>query len=183
MSARRDRIRMARLIVDALLAGLAVSVVACLALGRGAPLLGATTLLVAGGSMEPALPLGAAIVTFPAAPRDIEVGEVVAVRTASDAAVFTHRVIRIVDRGGEPWLETMGDANRAPDPALVPAGAVVGRVALAVPYAGYLLRLLSEPVGVLFVVSLAATLLVAGRMLDGGTAEVRPLPLVARGPG
>ena len=42
------------------------------------------------------------------------------------------------------WIETQGDANAAPDPSLTPATPVIGRVGVAVPYAGYLLTLLSS---------------------------------------
>jgi signal peptidase len=140
-------------------------------LGRLVPLAGGSTLVVAGGSMEPAIPAGAAIVIVAVARHDIAVGDVVSVRTTAASATFTHRVTRLVERDGERWLETKGDANPDADPALVPAASVVGRVELTVPYAGYVLRLLSTPIGVVFVVSLAATLLVAGRLVGGRRDE------------
>jgi signal peptidase len=153
------------------LVGLACAVLVGLALGRLVPLAGGSTLVVAGGSMAPAVPLGAAIVAVPVDPGEIAVGDIVSIRLDAGSTIFTHRVIRIVERSGEPWLETRGDANPGADPALVPATAVVGRVVVTVPYAGYLLRLLSTAAGVLFLVSLAATLLVAGRLLDQHAAD------------
>src|SRR3954463_2249022 len=40
------------------------------------------------------------------------------------------RITRIVDRSDGRWVETKGDANGDVDPSIVPASAVVGRVAL-----------------------------------------------------
>jgi signal peptidase len=155
-----------RTLVDVALVALAGIVLVGVGLGRLVPLAGGSTLIVTGGSMEPAIPAGAAIVTRAVAPDTIAVGDVVSIRTTPSSATFTHRVTRLVEHDGRPWLETKGDANTDADPALVPASSVVGRVELTVPYAGYLLRLLSTPAGILFVVSLAATLLVAGRLLE-----------------
>jgi signal peptidase len=101
-----------------------------------APLTGREVLVIIGGSMEPAIPLGALVVTTPTDPSVIAVGDVVTLR-ADNGAVMTHRVIRVSDGSDGRSFETRGDANDSPDAGLVPSRVVVGVVSHYVPYAGY----------------------------------------------
>jgi len=132
--------------------------------GRVVPMTGRTTFVVNGLSMEPAIPVGAAVVAEPVDPATLQVGDVVSIRVGPARAIFTHRITRIVQRDGSPWIETKGDANPSEDPALIPAADVIGRVGLVVPDLGYLLALLSTLSGV----ALALGLL-------GGTLAARAL--------
>ncbi|MCY7419783.1 MAG: signal peptidase I, partial [Chloroflexi bacterium] len=142
-----------------------------LVLGRVVPLLGHPTLVVAGPSMETAISLGSAVVLDQVPPASLAVGDVVSLRSGADRAIFTHRIVRLAEREGALWLETQGDANATPDPSLTPATAVIGRVGLWIPYAGFLLALYSEPSGIVFVVSLGMVLLLLGISLEAGTVR------------
>jgi signal peptidase I len=164
--------RLARRALDGLLVALVAAILVALVLGRLVPFFGGTTLVVSGPSMGEAVPIGAAAVATPVDPRDLAVGDIVSMKVGARQAIFTHRVIRIVDRDGEVWLETKGDANPDPDPAIVPASAVIGRVSLVVPDAGYLLALLSTVFGLAFIVGLAAFLITGAWLLE--SAEVEP---------
>jgi signal peptidase len=155
-----------RRVVDVGLLALIVVVVGAVIIGKGAPLVGRQTIIVGGASMEPAIPLGGAIVIAPAEADRLVVGDVVSMRIAPEHATYTHRIIDIVDRPDGRWIRTKGDANLEPDPTLVPVSAVLGRVELSVPLLGYLLALLSLPVGVIFVLGLAATLLAIAWLLE-----------------
>jgi signal peptidase len=156
-----------RRVCDSLLIALIVVVLFGVILGRLVPLTGRTTLIIGGGSMEPSIPMGAAVVVDPVAPTTIRVGDVVSLRTGTNLqAIFTHRVTRIVERDGIPWGETKGDANAAVDPSITSTDHVIGRVAASIPYAGFLLAFLSVPSGVLFVVFLAAVLLTLTWLLE-----------------
>ena len=135
-------------------------------LARLVPLTGRTTLVVAGGSMVPAIGLGSAVVVEPVDPAFIRVGDVVSLRSGPEGAIFTHRVTRVVDRDGAIWVETKGDANAGPDPSITAATQVIGRVALTVPGAGSLIALLSTPSGLMFVVSLGLILLLVGWLIE-----------------
>lgn len=135
-------------------------------LGRLIPAIGHPVLIVAGPSMEPAISLGAAVILADVTPEAVRVGDVVSLRSGPSQAIFTHRITRVVERDGAPWIETRGDANAAADPSLTPASAVLGRVAVTLPVAGYLLTLLSSPIGIVFALSLGGLLLVAGWLLD-----------------
>ena len=154
---------------EALDAALVLLVVICLftiILGRVLPLTGRTTLVVAGGSMEPAIPLGSAIVVEPVDPRSLAVGDVVSLRSGPGRAIFSHRVIRVVVRDGTTWVETKGDANASADPSLTPASQIIGRASTTIPNAGYLIALLSSLHGIVFVISLGLVLLLAASMVE-----------------
>lgn len=144
-------------------------------LGRIVPLAGEHTYMITSGSMTPAIPVGAAVVVDPNA-ASIAVGDVVSVRL-SGSHVYTHRVTRVIDRNGATWYETKGDANAEPDPAIVPASAVVGRVAATIPFAGYLLRLMSLPSGIVLLLGLGGMLVVASSFIEApdGPAPERAL--------
>ncbi len=165
-----------RRIVDIALVALIVTVLAGVTMGKLVPLTGRQTIVIGGGSMSPTIPLGSAVVIAPVAPGDLAVGDVVSLRITSQNAIFTHRIITIVHRADGIYLRTRGDANPDPDPTLVAASAVIGRVQLAVPEMGYLIALLSAPIGVLFVLGFAATLLAIAWLLE----SLEPLPIAAR---
>jgi signal peptidase I len=157
----------AREAIDAALILLVTLCLLTIALGRVLPLTGRTTLAVAGGSMEPAINLGSAIVVEPVDPRSLAVGDVVSLRSGPNRAIFTHRIIRVVVRDGTVWIETKGDANAAADPSLTPASQVIGRAVVTIPGAGYLIALLSSLHGIVFVVSLGLVLILAAFLVEG----------------
>jgi signal peptidase I len=155
-----------RRVLDAMLVALILVVLAGVGLGKLVPLTGHDTLVVGGGSMEPTIPKGAAIVLAPVDPGTLVAGDVVSLRAGPGRQVFTHRILRVAVGPTGRSFDTKGDANDAPDPTLVPADAVLGRVVLTIPLAGYLLTLLSLPLGVLFVIGVACTLLAATWLLE-----------------
>jgi signal peptidase I len=143
-------------------------------LGRVAPLTGRETLIIGGASMEPQIHLGAAVVIEPVTPADLRVGDIVSLRSGSGkGTIFTHRIARIVQRPDGLWIETKGDANPIVDPSMTPASQVVGRVEFDIPFAGYLLRLLSLPSGILMVVCLAGLLLGLAWFVESVEADLR----------
>ena len=171
LSARR--LATLRRFCDALLVTLIAVVLFGVVLGRVVPLTGRTTLIVGGGSMEPALPLGSAVIEDRVPPADLGVGDVVSLRTGSRLqSIYTHRVTRIVPREGTIWVETKGDANETADPSITSSADVIGRVSVVIPYAGFLLALLSIPSGVLFVVLLAGVLLTLTWLLESLEIEL-----------
>ncbi|MCV0403378.1 MAG: signal peptidase I [Chloroflexi bacterium] len=159
-----------RVILGALIVVLSATV---LMLGIGArvgPTIGYELFAIRSGSMEPSIGVGAlTVVDRSRAPR---VGEVVTVRLPSDTFI-THRVTRVVEVDGDRWIETRGDANTDPDPALIPSDAVVGVVATRIAFLGYLLALLSMPSGIVTLLAAGATLLVANRLVEGAEGRAR----------
>jgi len=168
--------RWARRCLDAALVLLVVVSLLTVILARVVPMTGRSTFVVAGGSMAPTIGVGSAVIVDPVDPSLLAVGDVVSLRSGSERAIFTHRITRVVDREGTVWIETQGDANRTPDPSISPATNVIGRVSLAIPFAGYLIALLSSPRGIVFVMLLGVLLLFAGWMLDSAGHGRRRVP-------
>jgi signal peptidase len=158
--------------VDIALIALILVVLFGVALGKLVPLTGRETIAIGGSSMEPAIPLGSAAILAPVDTATLAPGDVVSMRIAEANAIFTHRVVEVVDAADGRWIRTKGDANADPDPTLVPVSAIIGRVQVVIPLMGYLIALLSLPAGVVFVVGLAATLLAVAWLLE----SLEPLP-------
>ena len=154
------------------------TVVALVVFSHVAPRLGHEPLIIRGRSMEPTIPLGSLAIASRVHPQAVEAGDVVSIRLPSRVLV-THRVIRVAENGPERLLEMQGDANADPDGALIPARWTVGVVDRYVPFAGYLMALLSMPSGVITLFTLLATLLMVVWLLeelekDGGESSVLP---------
>ncbi len=139
-----------------------------------APLTGRQVFVIIGGSMEPAIPLGALVVTIPTDASVIAVGDVVTLR-ADNGAIVTHRVIRISDGSDGRSFETRGDANDSPDAGLVPSRVVVGVVSHYVPYAGYAREFLTTIPGMVTALASLGAVFITHRLLglfDPDTARV-----------
>ena len=128
-------------LVRRLLVGVASALTVALATFAGVlvaiRVLGFSAAVVTGGSMAPAIPMGALILIEPVGPASITVGDVITY-TLPDRLI-THRVIAITHDDAGLQLVTKGDANDAADPVAIRAGAAVGAVRLTVPWAGYAL--------------------------------------------
>jgi signal peptidase I len=167
--------RMARRTLDVALLLLIVFVLVVLVLARALPMVtGGTTFVIGGPSMEPTLPVGSAVLAVPVKAAELAPGDIVSLQVGSQHTVFTHRVVRIAELPDGTYIQTKGDANDDNDPSLVPATAVIGRVALALPAAGYAIALLSSFQGVVFLVSLGLVLLAGAWLLETLELEDRP---------
>ena len=166
-------LRAARLFVDLLLLVVVAIGLGGAVLGRVLPALGSPVLVVAGPSMSPAIPVGAAVVLEPVDPSTLAIDDVVSLKSGPARATFTHRIVRLIPRDDGLWLETKGDANEQPDPSITPATAVIGRVTVALPGAGFALTVLSTPAGVVFVLATGLLLITLGWALDDAVADRR----------
>jgi signal peptidase len=103
-------------------------------------LTGGTAYTVTSGSMRPTLPPGTLIVTRPADPTVLGIGDVITYQAVSgQPAVVTHRIIGVgYTAGGEATYRTRGDANDTTDARPVRAVQVRGQLWYAVPWVGYL---------------------------------------------
>jgi len=112
------------------------------------------------GSMAPLYPVGSLVVVRPVDPSDIRVGAAIAFVPDDGRGLVTHRVVQVLDQPSGLSFRTKGDANATIDPQPVPARAVRGRAAWAVPQLGRLVRWLAWPRGFLLLVVAPALLLV-----------------------
>ena len=180
MSTSHVAIRTARRVLRALLVLLAVITMATIVLGRVLPAVsGGSTFVVRGGSMEPTIPLGSALLVTPVQPASLRTGDVVTVQAGPDALVYTHRIERIVARADGNWIRTKGDANAVADASLIPATAVIGRASLWIPFVGGLVGDLASVLGMALIVSCALSLLAADWFLET-LEEGGPVPLGGR---
>ncbi|HEX4818454.1 MAG TPA: signal peptidase I [Nonomuraea sp.] len=162
----------ARRIPGLLLAGF-VLLVAVLVMGmHAAPLVGHRLLAVRSASMAPAMPVGSLVILSSPPAEALALGDVVTLRLPSGTYV-THRITRLAPRPDGLFVEMKGDANATPDPVLVDAAMIVGRVDLVVPGAGYLLALVTTPSGMVALLAFAAALLVARRLTEPATPVAR----------
>jgi signal peptidase len=150
------------------LVGLVVGLVLAVSVG---PTLGHQPIVIRGGSMSPAIPLGALIDVVPVDPHELAVGDVVTIK-ADNGVLITHRIVRIQQATDGLFFEVKGDANATPDPAAVPASAIVGRVDFSAPYLGYLVYMITTLTGFVSIVSLALTLLFAIWLLEDLEGEL-----------
>lgn len=88
--------------------------------------------IVVSGSMEPAIKTGSiSWVNCRADARHMERGDILAFER-NDGELVLHRIVHRTEAG----MVTKGDANKAPDAALVRAHQIKGKVLFTVPYVG-----------------------------------------------
>ena len=114
--------------------------------------------IVRSGSMTPVLNTGDLAVLGPA-PARIAPGQVVTF--TYQAKTITHRVASVEQDG---WLHTKGDANSDEDPWRIEPSAVKGSLLFRVPYGGYVLVFLRQPVAWVALVLIPAIWVVFGEL-------------------
>ena len=159
-------------------ASLTVVVLLALATNLG-PTFGFEVFAIRGGSMEPAIPLGSAVIAVRSAPDAIQVGDTVTIR-ADNGIIYTHRVVEVDASEADVWLRTKGDANTTADAAPVPVSAVIGVVEETIPFAGYLIVMLATPAGILSILAYAGALLLAIWELEDAEGAAVKRRLVTR---
>lgn len=132
-------------------------------------------------SMSPTMPAGSLAFVAPIDSADLAVGDVITYRIpVEDRRVITHRIVEIVEAGTEPTVVTKGDTSDVPDAwSAKLRGGTAWRTVGTVPYLGFVLRALRDPV----IVTLSRTALPAataavwlasiwlGRPSSGGRTE------------
>ena len=161
----KTAMRWFRRLLDLALVLLVVAVLGLVLAVNLGPRLGHDFVVIRGGSMEPAIHLGAVTEVSQVQPADLRPGDIVTLKEAN-GVVVSHRITRVLQQPNGTFIETKGDADSAVDPVLTPVSDVTGRVDFSVPVLGYLVYLLTLPIGVLSVLGLALTLLFAIWLLE-----------------
>lgn len=134
-----------------------------LVLVLGALLIGVQTQLIEGyelrivqsGSMEPAIPTGALIVTR--VEDRYAVGDVITFTQSGPRSLpTTHRIIADGLQNGEVVYTTKGDANSDSDPNPVALSDVSGLVIFSLPWLGYIIDFARQPLGFALMIGVPA---------------------------
>lgn len=116
--------------------------------------------------MEPTLKVGDLVVIKGVEPRYISNGSIIVFYVSNhygeDAYRIVHRVITILEVNGQYYFETKGDNNPVSDFyrwQYIPESHVIGVVIYRLPYLGYLPLLIRQPIGIAFILLIAAALI------------------------
>jgi signal peptidase len=116
--------------------------------------------------MEPTLKVGDLVVIKGVEPRYISNGSIIVFYVSNhygeDAYRIVHRVITIFEVNGQHYFETKGDNNPVSDFyrwQYIPESHVIGVVIYRLPYLGYLPLLIRQPIGIAFILLIAAALI------------------------
>lgn len=138
----------------ALLLGLAVLV---------GPRLGWQIDKVMSGSMDPAVKVGGAVVSQKVDPETIETGDIITYYSPTHGRLTTHRVVEIESQGPLRF-QTKGDANEDPDPYVVGADRVAGKVRFHIPYIGYPAQFAKTPLGFFTMIAIPGLIIIVLEM-------------------
>ncbi len=147
--------------------------------GRGLWLFKYELYIVHGASMEPAIAAGSIILVQRIAPAQLGVGDIVTFKTPAETEsgncgsqrVTTHRIITVHDRVASPSFITKGDANENTDRGIIDAADLVGKVALSVPYAGYVVHFYRSCSGLIFLIIIPGAGLIAMEVRQFGQCQ------------
>lgn len=114
--------------------------------------------IVESGSMEPTIMTGSLVLIVPATA--YQIGEVVTFSSLSADVPTTHRIIDAYEEAGESFFVTKGDANEEADTEALRPQDIIGHVALAVPYAGFILDFARQPIGFSLLILLPAFMII-----------------------
>jgi signal peptidase I len=106
---------------------------------------------IVSGSMEPAIPVGSAVLVETVEPASVQEGDIIAFW--SGGSVITHRVVENHTIEGE--FVTKGDANEGEDLTNTAYANLVGKVTYHVPMLGDFMSLLSSALGKIYLLALA----------------------------
>lgn len=101
---------------------------------------------VLSGSMVPNLPVGSMVFVTQVDASDLKVGDVITVNNPTrPGTLVTHRIVELKNTGNGKAIITKGDANGNPDPWFVNATGKGWRMAFNVPYLGYIVGFICDP--------------------------------------
>ena len=183
----KGRVRSLLRISGAVLTGLLVAVVVgvfALALAERptphgpANIFGHSVMTVLSGSMTPTFRTGDVIVDHlvtPAQARHLHVGQVITFRTGATyqgrPVLITHRIVGVLTvtqkatGAAQHLYTTKGDANNAPDSALVAPAQVVGTYSWRLPYMGYVSAFVHRPLGFALLILLPGLYLIGAEFV------------------
>lgn len=108
--------------------------------------------MIQSGSMEPKIKTGDVVIDK----KTDEYKEKDIITFRQGQKIITHRIIQVMDRGGEVLYETKGDANDGKDLALVRKNEVLGKVIFSIPILGYIMLFAKTKLGIFLLIIIPA---------------------------
>lgn len=105
-------------------------------------LLGWSSYLVLSPSMAPVIEPGSIVVVRPAGQVALQQNDIVAYR--KNNAIVLHRIQQVQEENGKVWFVLKGDANEYADFETVTEKQIIGKMAYSIPYAGYVVKYVSD---------------------------------------
>ncbi len=117
-------------------------------------------MVVSSGSMIPTLNVGDIIIVRGVDPHIVTVGTIIIFHSPYEWDMpIVHRVIAVLNDGGQLFFETKGDNNQVQDGWKVPASNLIGIYVLKIPYIGLVSLELRGPLGVTLIILLVALII------------------------
>jgi signal peptidase I len=123
-------------------------------------------LIVSSGSMAPMFNAGDAVTVEHPHPSKLRAGDVVTFSTSAGGKTTTHRIHQLKPTPEGLFLQTKGDANKTPDPNLVPAANVTGVMTGSIPYLGYWLNFFQSPMGKVLILGTPLLLIMLAQVIS-----------------
>jgi len=114
--------------------------------------------IVQSGSMEPTINTGSIVVVKPVS--EYHAGDIITFSRNRAEIPVTHRIIELVEQNGRQQFSTRGDANKSADMETISQRQILGKVRFNIPYLGYGIAAVKQPLGFLFVIIIPALLIV-----------------------
>jgi len=116
-------------------------------------------MMVLSGSMEPKIKTGSVVIVKPLS--DYKEGEVISFKEPENTdRIVTHRIVKVISGMDGVYYQTKGDANDAPDWTQVPKENVIGKVLFSIPYLGYVLNGIRQPVIFTLLIIVPSTIII-----------------------
>ena len=125
----------------------------------GLRLFGFDPYTVLSGSMEPKYHVGSMVYVKEINTDSIAEGDPLTYYSAN-GSVVTHRVIEVIEEGGQRRFRTKGDANNIPDGGSVGALQVIGKPVFSIPYLGYVTVFIQSKSGMYLASSISLFMLI-----------------------
>lgn len=121
--------------------------------------------MVLSGSMESDIHKGDLIITKETNPAELKVDDIIAFRDAA-GTITTHRIIDIIEDGGETYFITKGDNNSTQDQNLVALEDVEGIYIGRIPGIGSMMDSLAKPTTIMILVVSITAIFIIGFMIS-----------------
>ena len=114
---------------------------------------------VLSGSMEPSIKTGSIVFVKPLS--GYKEGDVISFKDIENQdRIVTHRIVNVISGMDGLYYEVKGDANDSPDWMQVPKENVVGKVLFSIPYIGYALNGIRQPIVFTLLIITPATIII-----------------------